>query len=39
MAFSVNTNAGALAALQNLNTTTSNLNTVQNQVSTQFKAL
>ena len=34
MAFSVNTNAGAFAALQNLNDTTRQLNTVQTQINT-----
>ena len=34
MAFSVNTNAGAFAALQNLNRTTSELSTVQNRINT-----
>ncbi|NVJ97580.1 MAG: flagellin [Alphaproteobacteria bacterium] len=34
MAFSVNTNAGAFAALQNLNSTSSNLNTVQGRINT-----
>lgn len=34
MAFSVNTNAGAFAALQNLNRTTSELGTVQNRINT-----
>ncbi len=34
MAFSVNTNAGAFAALQNLNETTRQLNTVQTQINT-----
>jgi len=37
MAFSVNTNAGAFAALQNLNKTTSQLNTVQTQINTGLK--
>ena len=37
MAFSVNTNAGALLALQNLNGTTKQLNTVQNRVNTGLK--
>ncbi len=37
MAFSVNTNAGAFAALQNLNKTTSSLNTVQTQINTGLK--
>ncbi len=34
MAFSVNTNAGAFAALQNLNRTTNELSTVQNRINT-----
>ncbi len=37
MAFSVNTNAGAFAALQNLNKTTSQLNTIQTQINTGLK--
>lgn len=37
MAFSVNTNAGAFAALQNLNKTTGSLNTVQTQINTGLK--
>lgn len=37
MAFSVNTNAGAFAALQNLNKTTASLNTVQTQINTGLK--
>lgn len=37
MAFSVNTNAGAFAALQNLNKTTSDLGTVQNRINTGLK--
>ena len=37
MAFSVNTNAGALTALQNLNKTTDMLNTVQNRINTGLK--
>lgn len=37
MAFSVNTNAGAFAALQNLNSTTSNLNKIQTQINTGLK--
>lgn len=37
MAFSVNTNAGAFIALQNLNATTSALNTTQNRVNTGLK--
>ncbi|MFC4349658.1 flagellin [Kordiimonas lipolytica] len=37
MAFSVNTNAGAFAALQNLNSTSSNLNTVQSRINTGLK--
>ncbi|PCJ49146.1 MAG: flagellin, partial [Candidatus Hydrogenedentota bacterium] len=37
MAFSVNTNAGAFAALQNLNKTTAQLNTVQTQINTGLK--
>jgi len=37
MAFSVNTNAGAFAALQNLNKTTSSLNDVQTQINTGLK--
>lgn len=37
MAFSVNTNAGAFAALQNLNKTTSDLNTIQTQINTGLK--
>ncbi len=37
MAFSVNTNAGALFALQNLNKTTSQLNTIQTQINTGLK--
>lgn len=37
MAFSVNTNAGAFAALQNLNNTSSNLSTIQNQINTGLK--
>lgn len=37
MAFSVNTNAGAFAALQNLNRTTSELGTVQNRINTGLK--
>ncbi|MBO6503833.1 MAG: flagellin [Kordiimonadaceae bacterium] len=34
MAFSVNTNAGAFAALQNLNRTTTELSTTQNRINT-----
>ncbi len=34
MAFSVNTNPGALVALQNLNSTSQQLNTVQNRINT-----
>ncbi len=34
MAFSVNTNSGALIALQNLNNTSQQLNTVQNRINT-----
>ena len=37
MAFSVNTNAGAFAALQNLNKTTAQLNTTQTQINTGLK--
>jgi len=37
MAFSVNTNAGAFAALQNLNKTTASLNEVQTQINTGLK--
>jgi flagellin len=37
MAFSVNTNAGAFAALQNLNKTTGALNEVQTQINTGLK--
>ena len=37
MAFSVNTNAGALVALQNLNSTSKQLNTVQARVNTGLK--
>jgi len=37
MAFSVNTNAGAFAALQNLNKTTAALNTTQTQINTGLK--
>ncbi|WCL53068.1 flagellin [Gimibacter soli] len=37
MAFSVNTNAGAFAALQNLNVTTKKLNTTQTQINTGLK--
>ncbi len=37
MAFSVNTNAGAFAALQNLNRTQSELNTTQTQINTGLK--
>ncbi|WP_138379951.1 flagellin [Luteithermobacter gelatinilyticus] len=37
MAFSVNTNAGALFALQNLNSTNSSLDTVQNRINTGLK--
>jgi len=37
MAFSVNTNAGAFAALQNLNKTNSSLNTLQSQINTGLK--
>ncbi len=37
MAFSVNTNAGAFAALQNLNKTTASLNTTQTQINTGLK--
>ncbi|MBL4836923.1 MAG: flagellin [Kordiimonadaceae bacterium] len=37
MAFSVNTNAGAFAALQNLNKTTASLNTIQTQINTGLK--
>ena len=37
MAFSVNTNAGAFAALQNLNRTTDLLNTTQTQINTGLK--
>ncbi|WP_417457310.1 flagellin [Kordiimonas sp.] len=37
MAFSVNTNAGAFAALQNLNKTTNALNTTQTQINTGLK--
>jgi len=37
MAFSVNTNAGAFAALQNLNKTTASLNETQTQINTGLK--
>ncbi|WP_262691434.1 flagellin [Kordiimonas aestuarii] len=37
MAFSVNTNAGAFAALQNLNKTTAALSTTQTQINTGLK--
>ncbi len=37
MGFSVNTNAGALAALQNLNQTNKSLTTIQNQINTGLK--
>ena len=37
MAFSVNTNAGAFAALQNLNNTNSQIKTVQTQINTGLK--
>jgi len=37
MAFSVNTNAGAFAALQNLNKTTAELSTTQTQINTGLK--
>ncbi|MEX0297938.1 MAG: flagellin [Kordiimonas sp.] len=37
MAFSVNTNAGAFAALQNLNQTSSNLQTIQSRINTGEK--
>jgi len=37
MSFSVNTNAGAFAALQNLNSTTSMLNKTQTQINTGLK--
>ena len=37
MAFSVNTNAGAFAALQNLNKTTGQLNGLQTQINTGLK--
>ncbi len=37
MAFSVNTNAGAFAALQNLNKTASSLETTQNRINTGLK--
>jgi len=37
MAFSVNTNAGAFLALQNLNKTSSSLNTVQSRINTGQK--
>ncbi len=37
MAFSVNTNAGALFALQNLNKTSSQLSTVQSRINTGLK--
>ncbi|UTW57635.1 flagellin [Kordiimonas sp. SCSIO 12603] len=37
MAFSVNTNAGAFAALQNLNQTQSELNTTQTQINTGLR--
>jgi len=37
MAFSVNTNAGAFAALQNLNKTSGQLNEVQTQINTGLK--
>ena len=37
MGFSVNTNAGALVALQNLNKTNSQLNTVQSRINTGLK--
>lgn len=37
MAFSVNTNAGALIALQNLNRTTGSLEQVQNRINTGLK--
>lgn len=37
MGFSVNTNAGALVALQNLNKTNSALNVVQNRINTGLK--
>jgi flagellin len=37
MTFSVNTNAGAFLALQNLNKTSGNLNTVQSRINTGLK--
>ncbi|MCC3860799.1 flagellin [Emcibacteraceae bacterium Y4] len=37
MGFSVNTNAGALVALQNLNKTNSQLNAVQSKINTGLK--
>ena len=37
MGFSVNTNVGAMVALQNLDTTNRNLNMVQSRISTGFK--
>ena len=37
MAFSVNTNAGALIALQNLNSTSSQLERTQNTINTGLK--
>ncbi|NVJ97578.1 MAG: flagellin, partial [Alphaproteobacteria bacterium] len=37
MSFSVNTNAGAFAALQNLNSTTNMLNKTQTQINTGLK--
>ncbi len=36
MAFSVNTNAGAMAALQSLNSTNKSMNTVQSRINTGF---
>lgn len=36
MAFSVNTNAGAMAALQSLNATNKSMNTVQSRINTGF---
>jgi flagellin len=39
MAFSVNTNVGALVALRNLNTTTNSLEDTQNRVSTGLKVI
>lgn len=37
MGFSINTNAGALVALQNLNKTNSQLNSIQGRINTGLK--